>query len=179
MKTTATLLALMASTVAMSSQYPVSSPLVGEVGFNTMDQAAITALQSSLKISSSVEEAGALYVLNGKYYYTSPASNAFEEHFAIQIAFPKGAKLVALYHTHPNNKQTSSLVDLFSPGDVQISDQLQVISYIGVVIKSHVIKYIPGISITRKINACSLSTEFCSEKDNYMNISRGTVIGSL
>jgi hypothetical protein len=164
---------LMLSFVSVcSASEPLSLPVANEAPSSTLDKAAIQALRSAIKVSTVVEEAGALYTLGGKFYYTSAASNSDEAHFAIRIGFPQGAKLVALYHTHPNHENN----DMFSPNDVNIANQMHVISYVGVLTQStsHIIKYIPGVS---KMGSCARCGG--SPLDYFHKVSTGTTIAPL
>jgi hypothetical protein len=120
---------------------PVSGPIPNEVGFTSENKAAIAAINSAVKQSVTVEEAGGIYVENSLYYYTSPQTNKLETSFNIKLEYPPTAKIVALYHTHPNHP----LNYLVSPEDIKVADNLKVDSFIGVIRNSsEIICYTPG-----------------------------------
>lgn len=169
-KHTIAALTLLVSTVALAAT-PVSSPVAGEVGFNDLDTAATAALHAAESVSTKVEEAGAFYELNGKVYYTSPASNAADAQFNIRIAFPQGAKLVGLYHTHPNFPNNN----MFSPNDIDVANSMHVTSYVGVLgDNAHIIRYTPGVSKLGSCNACG-----GDPLDYFHRVSSGTLVASL
>lgn len=124
------------------SALPLSAPIQGQQGFATMDQAAEAAERAIIAKTTTVEMAGVVYESNGKFYYTSPATSNDHDQFAIRVAFPAGAKLVALYHDHPEHIDNNH----FSPPDVAVANQLHVISYVGVIGPNHILKYTPGKS---------------------------------
>lgn len=168
-KHTIAALTLLVSTVALAAS-PVSSPVLGEVGSPNLDTAATAALQAATKVSTSVEEAGALYELNGLFYYTSPASNAADAQFNIRIAFPQGAKLIGLYHTHPAAPNN----DMFSPNDLDIANSMHVTSYIAVMGQNiKVLRYTPGVSKLASCDSCGDDLYY------YHHVSRGTLVASL
>lgn len=137
------------STVALAATLPVSGPIQGQTGFDTMDAAAIAAEEMVVHKTISVEQAGAIYELGGKFYFTAPASNEGGDYFHVAVQFPVGAKFVGLYHDHPYAENN----DMFSFPDVLTANQLHVTSYIAVIReggKSHILKYVPGVTATFK-----------------------------
>lgn len=138
------------SILAHADTLPVSGPMPGQTGFSTMDGAAVAVEQQITRTNPTSEQAGAIYELAGKFYFTAPASNDGGDYFHVAVQFPAGARFVALYHDHPYGPTN----DLFSAPDVQVANQLHVTSYIGVIAdvagRSHVLKYIPGSTPTKR-----------------------------
>lgn len=163
---------MMFSGLCLATSYPVSGPVAGEQGFTTVQAAGTAGLQAIVAKTTGVEMAGGIYKFQGKFYYTNPTTNSNDAHFAIELAFPVGAKLVGLFHTHPNFPNN----DMFSPNDIVVANQLDVTSFVGVIAgsSSHIIQYTPGVSKMASCDTCG-----ASRLDYFHKVSYGSTIGLL
>lgn len=129
---------------AASEAPPMSSPIEGQLGYDSEASAAYSALAAVKPSSHNVEYAGAIYrTADGLYHYTQGVRGEASS-FKIRFAFPKSATVTALYHTHPG----TTLSRLFSPLDVETADRLNVHSYVGDLWTDTIIEYIPHESAT-------------------------------
>lgn len=120
--------------------------------FDTLDSAAVAALQASTELSQTQEYAGVIYKLNGEYWYTAPQPGD-ETSFKLHVRFPVAAQLVALYHTHPGTD--THLANEFSPQDTQTAKALNLPSYMRVISNYEVLRLSPE-GYVRAISAHAL-----------------------
>lgn len=118
--------------------------------FSTPDEAAIYALRQVPAITRLHERGGVVFAWQGHYWFTSPAggNNGYSPgdlHFLI----PRGAKIVALYHTHP----VGPLSTMLSPEDVQLANDKNWVSYVGMFQSNAIVRYVPHVTPTYKIAA--------------------------
>jgi len=95
---------------------------------------------------SSNEWAGVIVQIKDKFFYTCPVSSGEFSTFTVRAAFPKSAKLVAIYHSHPGTEYAG---EYFSPDDVAVAKQLNLPSYIGVLTSHNIHRYIPSKDSTQ------------------------------
>lgn len=120
--------------------------------FSTPDEAAVFVLDAITE--RNFEMAGAIIQdEHGLYYYTLPQGTKDTEGFSIRVLYPKGHKIVGIYHTHPDQTSHQISGDLFSPEDIELSNAMRVPSYIKVLSNGAVRKYEPGVSRTQRYKA--------------------------
>lgn len=93
----------------------------------------------------------------GFYSTTKPQGNKNPGAFEIDLRFPKSSKLVGLYHTHPGEQLKA---DKFSHGDVEIAQQLKVLSYIRALEANKIFKFEPGVSNVRSEGSGTKSQKY-------------------
>jgi RHS repeat-associated protein len=98
-------------------------------GYKYMDDAAKAALTAAKIIGSNSREygGGIIELDDGSFLFTQPVTTSKSHKFDAEIQLKEG-KLVGLYHTHPKDRDSEK----FSGIDIDIAEQLEVISYIGV-----------------------------------------------
>lgn len=144
-------LALLVTSVVQAAEIPVSKADPAQLGVDSADEAATSALEASARLSCLVEFAGAVYLKDGKYFYTVPVSSGSAKHVAgYRIAISSSAQLVAIYHTHPMNLGGDNS-EFFSSADIATATQMHVTSYVGVVKTRSVIRFRPGIDPTLRL----------------------------
>ena len=82
------------------------------------------------------EYGGLIYQLDGKWYYTAPRTDN-QKKFVYPGGpkneeyqkLPKGAKVTAFYHTHPDAYDDNFVSDWFHPGDRSESDRTNLNGY--------------------------------------------------
>jgi len=111
------------ATCAHAADLPVATT-AGAVGYDTEAAAAEAALKAAVEQSSVTEQAGGIALKDGKFYPTDAVSNGSEERFAVRLRLV--GRLVAIYHTHPDNGFSES----FSDADRAVASQMGVHSYI-------------------------------------------------
>ena len=116
-------------------------------GYDSPDEAAIAALSEALPLSVQFEYAGVIYEQDGRFHFTEPKSSGEVHDIEVHVQYPSGAKLVGLYHTHPDTKTlTQSGADFgwFSPYDIAVAEQLGLPSYMAYCATGDVRKFVPG-----------------------------------
>lgn len=109
--------------------------------YTAMTTAAIAGLSQAAIASKTIEYVGVVYSLGGMYYYTIPQSSGSNVGFHnVEIKIPKGARFVALYHTHP----AGEFSNYFSKTDVDEANALNITSYVAILADDRVIVYIPN-----------------------------------
>ena len=144
MKTAAILLTLFAT--AALAEDNVSRPDPSQEGFATQEAAAIAALVNVKTLDNKNEHSGVVFLRNGVYFYTLPATSGASNKTRVQVAVYTDAKIVALYHNHPaplGNDRDLTMV--FSPFDVKQADSLKVDPYILINKSGEVREYSPGV----------------------------------
>lgn len=108
--------------------------LAGQPSFDTIDEAANASLKAAmlLPMAKRYEGAGIILQCGEVYTYAKPQSIHEEYGFELTITPPKGAKLAAIYHTHPGNRG-SDRADEFSKEDIAMQKFLRVPSYLYIV----------------------------------------------
>jgi hypothetical protein len=109
------------------------------VTFDSMEAAVQAALQEAVHVTKDRKEVGGvIFERDGKFFYSPPANEAKrgrgvtdsrKGQFRVKVQVPKGAKVRGVYHNHPSHSGRSS-GPVFSPDDVNMSNQLGVPSYI-------------------------------------------------
>lgn len=120
-------------------------------GFDSPDDAAQAALKEAMRRSKRFEHAGAIYEQDGRFFFTDPEESGSRNEVGVSVRYPEGARLAALYHTHPRDSRRSrgTPSDTFSAADVQIADKLGLPYYLGAVEGSEMRVFKPGQSKTR------------------------------
>lgn len=124
--------------IALVAALPLSAPDANQQSYATEQAAMDAAAHSALSISTTNEVGGAIYKQGTAYHFTlgvtANAGNAVD----YRVALPQGAKMVALYHTHPG---TNGGADHFSPDDLKLADSMHTSMYVVVVMTDTVIGY--------------------------------------
>lgn len=134
----------------------VSSQIVEQQGFSTIDAAATAGIRMAVASSTQFERGGGILLgPNGKYYFTAPVggSNAGEVKFKVE--FSNTFKIVAVYHTHPAKCPVceTDLSDYFSNMDIKTALNLNLVSYIGIIKTHSVSKFVPHHDVIDKVDA--------------------------
>lgn len=99
--------------------------------------------------SSAHEYCGAVLAIEGRFYFTLPATSESERDCTVHVPLPEGASLAAIYHTHTHIvpiAQTRVLANkrsYFSRIDQQTARALRVPSFIGLRWSGEVVMYEP------------------------------------
>jgi proteasome lid subunit RPN8/RPN11 len=145
-------LVLVLGLAGCSTRDPLAEISIPTNAAYSSEQAAIFSALKLVKPKAAHEEfGGAIYIQNGKYHFTSGATSYDYSSYDIKIEIPKGTKIVALYHTHPDE----DLNDMFSSPDIKMATFMKVRSYIGVFGKNVIRVYDP------KIDKCDRFGEDC------------------
>lgn len=116
--------------------------------FANPDEAAIHALNSINE--QGYELGGGIFRDSaGRHTYSEPQGNKKTRTFEARLRIPPGTKLVGMYHTHPADGVDESAGRQFSQNDVEIANQLKLLSYIKTLSDGNVRKYTPGVTPTR------------------------------
>lgn len=107
--------------------------------YPTLDSAAKAAFAATVRCN--VEYGGLLYFDNGEYFYTKAVTDNLGNEVTLRGSFPKTARLVGLYHTHPGMTQAS---DAFSLEDLKVADRAGVPSYVLALSTGSIHLYRPG-----------------------------------
>lgn len=107
--------------------------------FATLEEAAVKALSVAAVNSSLYEHGGGIYEYKGQFCYTLPVTENDKKSVSVTVLKPKGATLVALYHTHPASELSDSCQS-FSVEDIRLAKKMNVISFVGF-IHDHTIRY--------------------------------------
>ena len=112
---------------AGSSTIPTSTVKADFPGFDQLEEAIKGIMPYAFALSEEVNEehAGCVFELAGKYYYSEPVSQGSYDDFQIKCLPPKGARLQAIYHTHPAGSDVG-----FSTSDIRIAKELKVNNYV-------------------------------------------------
>ncbi|MBI3564842.1 MAG: hypothetical protein HY079_06575 [Elusimicrobia bacterium] len=138
-------LLLLAPVLASAAPPPVSAVVESEA-YASAEQAAVAGLRIAMARSGRYENGGAVVAKDGSFYRTEPVSNGDEGHIRFAVEVPAGARLVAIFHTHPDaGPQTR----LFSQDDVAEAAKLGLTSYIGVMDDRVIRRFTPGVTPTR------------------------------
>lgn len=109
----------------------------------SVEKAATLALRLSVKKSTSLEYGGCLFRKTSDgaaaFYFTEPATNGSPDEFAITCELPSGAKLVGLYHTHPQGSEPG-----ISTNDIDVARKLNVVSFVAFIDQSKIMSFTPG-----------------------------------
>ena len=144
-RTLAALLFLLAPVLAAAAPPPLS-PLSAAEAYADAEQAAVAGLRLAMARGGVYEFGGAVVEKDGAFYRTEPVSSGEEGHIRFAVDVPAGARLVAIFHTHPDDGPQTRL---FSWDDVNEAKKLGLTSYIGVM-NDHVIRrFTPGVTPTR------------------------------
>lgn len=119
--------------VAHSAELPLSKIDSTETGFDTMETAAVEGIKIAMVDSEKVEYAGAVYSLDGKFYHTIPVSQNDDTGVDYRIQIPPKAKLVAIFHTHPECDTPRTNPFEFSYSDTKTARDVNLVMYVGVV----------------------------------------------
>jgi hypothetical protein len=112
----------------------------GAALFATVDEAAVAALAEAMAARPAKHEhAGVVYRCGDGYGYTAPQRGG-RIGFRLAVDLPKGARLAALYHTHP----VAFMDWQFSEHDTEVAAKMLVPSFVGVVRYGRVIALDPG-----------------------------------
>lgn len=124
--------------------YAAEIPVIEATGttqaYETAQQAAVEGLRQANQ-HLGVEYGGVVYQIGSSFYTSEPATLNEAEQVSFRIRLHKGAKLVALYHTHPGAGDPSA----FSECDIKMAELLNVPSYIIVQQTKQMEVFIPGV----------------------------------
>lgn len=95
--------------------------------FDTYQEAAQGALKDAIGRSDVYEYAGVVYRWKDKFYYTEPETSKKTHNVNVKVRYPKGSKLIGLYHSHPEGEHS----EYFSEGDIEIAEKLGVPYFMG------------------------------------------------
>ncbi|MDX6769877.1 MAG: DUF4329 domain-containing protein [Elusimicrobiota bacterium] len=123
------LLLAAAAAPAFAAERPTTRLRPEAPAFIAVEDAAVAGLREAMPLSRSYEYGGAVLSSEGRYYFTEPVTNRRTANIDFSVAVPRGYRLAAIYHTHPDEGDQT---DLFSPNDVRQAKALEVVSYIGV-----------------------------------------------
>lgn len=143
--------ALCAALAAVTVALALASPCRGQEGDESpnraaLDRAALRALDEPLADRRARREhAGVIYRTEEGYAHTpaqrSRRQGGFELRLRPGVDYPRGAEVVAIYHTHPRG--AGRRADAHSPHDVLVARELGLVSYLGVVESGQVRRYDP------------------------------------
>lgn len=136
---------LLSSCSKTSKNIPVSKESNDFPGYATKEAAAIKALGYCSYLSREKEYGGGIYFKNNKYYYTIPVTtNSGKDIEEFKINLSKNSKLVALFHTHPSDADSSNdNSEVFSAADIKTAQKMNLPSYVGILKNYTVIMFIP------------------------------------
>lgn len=110
------------------------------VPYSSAEAAVLSQLKPLLASHPELEAGGEVVELKGRYYASLPESGTANS-VCIQIVVPHGARIVAIYHTHPGAEPIDAV---FSEVDIGTAEALHIPSYIGVTEQGIVIRWRPG-----------------------------------
>jgi hypothetical protein len=116
------------------------------IAYTTELEAATVAIALSEQSSEVVEYAGAIFKLDGLYYFTIPQTSNSYDSFEGTIHYPIASTLIGMYHTHPPTGRDPAAV--FSSADVKMGDDNNIKMYLGVMMTNQIRVYVPGKSKT-------------------------------
>jgi proteasome lid subunit RPN8/RPN11 len=122
---------------------PVSGVDAGQVGAETMDDAAKAGVSAAIAADTMTEYAGSVYTVGGKFFYTKVVSQKKDGGVDYRIQMPVGAKLVAIFHTHPSTDHGAEPKQ-FSKSDVNTAQKMGLVMYVGVIEDKTMIQYDPS-----------------------------------
>lgn len=128
------------------------------LGYQTVDQAATAGIRAAVTSSTQFERGGGvLEGSDGKYYYTAPVGgkNPGEVKFGVEYN-KNNFRLVAIYHTHPPDCPgvcPNDLTEYFSAMDVEMAQNLHLVSYIGILKTHSVSKFVPEHDPLKSVDA--------------------------
>lgn len=120
--------------------------------FGTLEEAATKALSLAAQSSTLYEHGGGIYEYDGQFCYTLPVTENDKKSVSVTVLKPKGATLVALYHTHPASELSDSCQS-FSVEDIRLAKKMNVISFIGFMHNQTIRYYDPNQNF--KTESCS------------------------
>jgi hypothetical protein len=155
--------------LASSEDSPPDSRLLPNAkAYQTMDEAAVAALRISASHSTSLEYGGCIFTDGTKFFHTDPASSGKEDNFEVACLALPSMTFVGIFHTHPGIGYAEGV----SGPDLVVANQMKKTSYVGLLARNQVIKYIPGKTETQ----CSSSgSSYCGLKNRT---SRGELVDS-
>lgn len=110
--------------------------------------AAADAVSKAFPQQKDAEQAAVLFQRpDGTYGYSTVAPQEDHDNFQLRAQIPKGHKLAGIVHSHPGQ---DSLGQVFSPKDLDVSDQLKVPSFIRFNNDNSIRKYVPGTTSTQR-----------------------------
>jgi len=112
-------------------------------------------MEEAIPLSEHFEYAGVIYEKDGKIHYTPPATNKERADVKVTVKYPKGAKLLGLYHTHPKGKYS----EIISETDINVAKELGIPYYMGHFETGDVKVYEHGKTRIRKRRGQPLSSE--------------------
>jgi hypothetical protein len=161
LKTTLCLLISLSSTQGFASDDATTQDsrlLPNAKAYQTMDEAAVAALRISASHSTSLEYGGCIFTDGTKFFHTDPASSGKEDNFEVACLAPPSMTFVGIFHTHPG----IGFAEGVSGPDLVVANQMKKTSYVGLLARNQVIKYIPGKTETQ----CNSSgSTYCSFKN--------------
>jgi Domain of unknown function (DUF4329) len=137
-----TVAAVLASDSA-HADVPLSAADDAQPAYASQDAAAVAAIAASVRLSYTLEYAGAIYRAADGYHYTLPITTGSAGEVAgFRVSLSRGSTAVALYHTHPAPLGLrADLTEQLSPEDIATAKASRLVSYVGVLRSGHVISY--------------------------------------
>ena len=136
---------------------------IPEEGYNTPEEAATAGLQLAKELGlNSAEYGGGILKVGNGHFFTEPVTQGEGYSFNADIVVPKGADLVATFHTHPKGL----LSNIFSADDVNYAEGSGYKSFIGIHSNKSIRYYDPSTmrprTIDRTIRGVSKGKLLCS-----------------
>jgi len=114
--------------LTLISALPLSAPIAGQRPYATAQDAMHAAALAAIGVSNVYESGGAIYATSeDAYYFTQPVTAHATTEIDYRVAAPAGARLIALYHTHPGHTGTA---DEFSDSDARTARRLRTPMYV-------------------------------------------------
>jgi hypothetical protein len=132
----------------MSQSAPLVSLDPNAPVHDNIDDAAFQCLKSLGNVDSAngAEQAGVIFQnSDGQFACSTPTDSHDHDNFSLRAAVPKGGSIAGIFHTHLGE---DDLAQVFSPKDVQVSNQLKVPSYV-MFQGGAVRKFVPGQTKTQ------------------------------
>lgn len=114
--------------------------------FRTADAAANAVSRDFAKQIQSEQAAVVFQHPDGTYRYSTVAPQDTHDAFALRAQIPQGHKLAGIVHSHPG---TDADGQVFSPHDLDVSNQLKLPSFIRFNNDNSIRKYVPGVTATQ------------------------------
>lgn len=124
--------ALVSTTIQLSEINLGTTCAALVLSFVSAEAAAVAGVKEALAQPRADERefAGAVYRCGDRFGFTKPRTSGQGESVRIEVRLPPGAKLAAIFHTHPG---MVSEARFFSEGDTETAARLGVPSYMGIV----------------------------------------------
>jgi hypothetical protein len=122
--------------------------------FETLNEAAVKALENAYRISHYYEVGGVLTKLGGRYGMGRPGSDVSGDSLSVINMDPLSyhGEIMATYHTHPCNSNTH-IPAVFSPTDTHSDRSYKVIGFIADLCTGKVSRYDPAVDTSPDVTS--------------------------